>query len=130
MVIRYLLCWFLLAVIAIINGILRENTYGKTVSELAAHQISTITGILFTGLIVWWLTLLWPIESSGQAWIIGGSWLIATVTFEFSFGHFVARHTWSKLLADFNIFNGRLWLLFLVWITVMPYVFYRYGSMA
>ena len=130
MVIRYLLCWFLLAVIAIINGILRENTYGKTVSELAAHQISTITGILFTGLIVWWLTLLWPIESSGQAWIIGGSWLIATVIFEFGFGHFVARHTWSKLLADFNIFNGRLWLLFLVWITVMPYVFYRYGSMA
>jgi apolipoprotein N-acyltransferase len=53
--------------------------------------------------------------------------LLATIAFEFGFGHFVAGHSWSKLLADYNVFNGRLWLLVLVWITIMPYGFYQYG---
>ena len=126
MLIRYLLCWFLLAIVAIANGVLREATYGKRVSELSAHQISTGTGILLTGLLVWVLSRLWPIDSSGQAWLIGACWLLATIAFEFGFGHFIAGHTWSKLLADYNVLNGRLWLLFLIWIMVMPYVFHKW----
>jgi hypothetical protein len=129
MTIRYLLFWFLLAIVAVANGVLREATYGKRVSELSAHQISTGTGILFTGLLVWGLNRFWPIESPRQAWIIGACWLLATLAFEFGFGHLVAGHPWSKLLADYNIFNGRVWLLFLVWIAVMPYVFYKYANM-
>lgn len=125
MLIRYLLCWFLLAIIAVANGVLREASYGKHVSALAAHQISTATGVLFTGLFVWWLTRLWPIESPGQAWLIGVGWLLATIAFEFGFGHLVAGHSWAELVADYNIFRGRVWLLFLAWVLVMPYVFYR-----
>jgi hypothetical protein len=127
MLIRYLLSWFLLALVAVGNGVLREATYGKHVSELLAHQISTGTCILLTGLLVWGISRLWPLESSGQAWVIGACWLLATIAFEFGFGHFVAGHSWSKLLADYNVFNGRLWLLVLVWITIMPYGFYQYG---
>ncbi len=126
MLTRYLLCWFLLAIVAIANGVLRETTYGKRVSELSAHQISTGTGILLTGLLVWVLSRLWPIDSSGQAWLIGACWLLATIAFEFGFGYFIAGHTWSKLLADYKVLNGRLWLLFLIWIMVMPYVFHKW----
>ena len=124
MLIRYLLSWFLLAIIAIANGVIREATYGKSVSELVAHQISTATGILLTGLCVWWLSRLWPIASSAQAWLIGVCWLLATIVFEFGFGHLVAGHSWAELLADYNILQGRVWLLFLAWVLVMPYVFY------
>jgi hypothetical protein len=127
MLVRYLLSWFLLAMVAVANGVIRESTYGKHVSELSAHQISTGTGILSTGLLVWGLSRFWPIESFGQAWAIGACWLLATIAFEFGFGHFVAGHSWSKLLSDFNILTGRVWLLFLIWITIMPYVFYKYG---
>lgn len=127
MLIRYLLCWFLLAIVAVTNGVLRQATYGKQVSDLLAHQISTATGILFTGLVVWIFSRFWPIESATQAWVIGACWLVATVAFEFGFGHFVAGHSWSRLLADYNLLDGRVWSLFLVWITLMPYLFYRYG---
>jgi len=48
-----------------------------------------------------------------------------TVCFEFIFGHYVAGHSWSKLVYDYNIFAGRIWGLLLVWITTAPYVFYR-----
>jgi len=127
MLIRYLLCWFLLAIVAIANGILRQATYGKHLSELAAHQVSTATGILFTGLVVWVISRFWPIESAAQAWLIGACWLVATIAFEFGFGHFVAGHSWGRLMADYNLLDGRVWSLFLVWITLMPYLFYRYG---
>jgi len=126
MIIRYALCWFLLATVAIANGVLREATYGKHLSDLAAHQLSTVTAILFTGLAVWWFGRFWPLESAAQAWSVGFIWLVATIAFEFGFGHFVAGHTWSRLLADYNLLQGRLWLVFLAWILVMPYVFYRY----
>lgn len=125
MVLRYILCWFLLAVVAIANGVLRQMTYGKTLSELAAHQISTATAILFTGAVVWLFGQKWPISSSQQAWTIGFLWLGLTIAFEFGFGHFVAGHSWQRLFADYNLFAGRVWSLFLVWITIMPYVFFR-----
>jgi len=32
---------------------------------------------------------------------------------------------WEKLLHDYNIVEGRVWNLFLVWITVAPFVFYK-----
>jgi hypothetical protein len=128
MLIYYLLSWFLLALVAIANGIVREVTYGKYLSELKAHQLSTVTGILFVGLSVWVLNWLWPIESLEQAWIIGIAWLGATIVFEFGFGHFVAGHPWDKLLADYNLFKGRLWPLFLIWVAVVPCVFYLFGQ--
>ena len=130
MYIRYVLCWFLLAVVAIINGILREGTYGNSVSDLAAHQISTLTAIVFTGIVVWVFHRAWPLETAYQAWTIGLLWFVMTVLFEFGFGHFVAGHSFSRLFADYNLLQGRVWVLFLAWLAVMPYVFFRLSHAA
>lgn len=51
-----------------------------------------------------------------------------TVAFEFGFGHYVAGHSWDKLLADYNLLRGRVWSLFLVWIAVMPYVIFKLSA--
>lgn len=127
MILRYSLLWFALAIIAIANGILREQTYGKILTELSAHQVSTVTGVLFSGAFVYFIHRAWPIESSSQAWSIGTIWLISTIIFEFGFGHYIAGHPWSHLLNDYNIFAGRVWLFFLVWVFVMPVVIHKYG---
>ena len=34
-------------------------------------------------------------------------------------------HPWSRLLHDYNVFAGRVWVVILMWITIAPYVFYR-----
>lgn len=122
MVIRYSALWITLAIIAIFNGLIREKTYGKFVSELAAHQLSTVTCVIFSGLFIYAANRMWPIESSNQAWLIGFIWLISTVIFEFVFGHYIARHSWSQLLNDYNILEGRVWGVFLVWVLIMPVV--------
>lgn len=125
MVAKYLIVWLLLAVVAVTNGIVRQATYGKVVSDLAAHQISTVTAIAASGITVWIANRVWPIESSAQAWSIGIGWLVLTVAFEFGFGHFVAGHSWDRLFADYNLLQGRVWSLFLVWVLILPVVIYK-----
>lgn len=55
-------------------------------------------------------------------------WLGMTIIFEFGFGHYIMKNSWPKLLGDYNIFAGRVWSLFLVWITIAPYLFYAVGK--
>lgn len=125
MIPRYIIAWIGLAIIGIINGVIREVGYGKFLGELLAHQVSSVTGIVLFGLFTWWLSLRWRMQSSGQAFTIGIIWLALTIAFEFLFGHYVMKHPWSRLLHDYNILEGRVWLLVLVWITIAPYVIYR-----
>ena len=49
---KYVLAWIPMVVIAIINGAFREGWYGKHMSELQAHQISTATGVLLFGVYI------------------------------------------------------------------------------
>lgn len=127
MIIRHIFFWFVLMLVAIGNGILREVIFGQHVIELAAHQISTLTGIVFTGLAVWLFARIWPLASQSQAWVVGISWLLLTLIFEFTFGHYVAGHSWARLLQDYNLFAGRVWVVFLLWVAIMPYIFYKTG---
>lgn len=118
----YLLFWLVLMVLAIGNGIAREYLYGSALSELHAHQLSTVTGMLITGAAVWGFARLWmPPRSAREAVLIGLAWLLFTIAFEFLFGRYVAGHSWARLFQDYNIFAGRLWLVFLLWLTMLPY---------
>jgi hypothetical protein len=125
MIAKYILVWFVLAIVANINGIIRNEVYRDALGDLRAHQLSTLILIILFGLVIWGFTRLWKIPSAQQAWTIGFIWLGMTILFEFIFGHFVVGHPWSKLLHDYNIFQGRVWILMLIWTTVAPYVFYR-----
>ena len=124
-IIVYLLAWIGLAIVAILNGALRVKGYSPYMSELAAHQLSTVIGLGFFGIYFWFLTGAYRLESSGQALGIGTMWIVLTVLFEFGFGHFVMRHPWRKLFADYNIFRGRLWSLVLLWTFIGPYVCFK-----
>lgn len=121
----YICAWVGMVVLAIVNGIMRNNTYSHSMSEIAAHQLSTILLILLFGIYIYILTGLFRIHSAAEAFTIGGVWLIMTIIFEFVFGHSMVGHSWSRLLQDYNVLNGRVWILVLVWTFVAPYVFYR-----
>ena len=113
-------------VIGILNGVLRVMTYQKKMPEIRAHQLSSFTGIFFFGVAVYLLNRAWPIESSKQAVLIGLVWFGLTILFEFGFGHFVMKHPWKKLIHDYRIDKGRLWLLVVLWILFAPLFVYFY----
>lgn len=122
---KHILWWFVFPFVGILNGVLREATYKNLVGDLPAHQISTVTGIIFFGIIFYFIFKKWKIESVKNAILIGVIWLGLTILFEFGFGHYVMGNPWEKLLQDYNIAEGRVWSLFLVWITIAPYIFYK-----
>jgi hypothetical protein len=124
MILRYILAWVPMIAIGIANGVIRETTYGKHLSELRAHQVSTLIGICLFGVYVWGLTRFWRLESFGEAVAIGFIWLGLTIAFEFLFGRYVAGHSWNQLFRDYNLLAGRVWLVILIWITISPAVFY------
>ena len=128
MVSKYTLAWIPMIFIGIANGAIRQIGYGRFLGELLAHQISSVTGIILFGLYTYILSLRWPLQSSYQAIAIGLIWLGLTVTFEFLFGHYIAKHPLSRLFHDHNILEGRLWSLVLIAITIAPYVIFRIRS--
>ena len=113
---RYLSVWLVMLMISVANGAVRDFTYGKKLSELRAHQVSTFTGMVLLGVVIWIFVRRWPPRSGREAFGIGVFWLALTVAFEFLFFYFAGGHPWSELLADYNLAGGRVWVLLLVWV--------------
>jgi hypothetical protein len=121
----HILWWFAFPFVGIFNGTLRELTYKKFVGDLPAHQISTATGIILFGIVFYFIFNKWKIESLKNAIWIGVIWLVLTILFEFGFGHYVMGNSWEKLFHDYNLTEGRVWSLFLIWALIAPAVFYK-----
>jgi len=117
---RWALFWVPLVPLMIGNGVARQFVYGPAMGELAAHQLSTVTGAVIVGTYTWLVFRRLRIERARQAWLVGFTWLALTVTFEFGFGHCVAGHSWARLLQDYDVTTGRVWSLFLLWLAVTP----------
>lgn len=106
------------------NGALRDVWYKKVVGELTAHQVSTISLIIFLGFYIRFVIEKFNPATGKQAIYIGIGWLILTIVFEFGLGLF-RGNSWQIMLSDYNIFKGRIWILIPIWTTIAPYIFYR-----
>lgn len=122
---RYVLAWFAMLVIAVANGAVRQTTFGNVMSELHAHQLSTLIGAVLIGAFIWWVVRIWPPSSSAQALLIGFVWLLLTVAFETFMGVVLADRPLSAVLREYNLLVGRVWILFLIWLVAAPWVFFR-----
>lgn len=125
MYLRYFIAWFPIVIIAFANATIREAVYKRYVGELATHQISTLTMCILVGLYVWGLSRYLQLQSPGQAIGVGLVWLVMMILFETVLGRYVLGNPWSQVLRDYNVLEGRLWPLALLWVTLSPYVFYR-----
>jgi hypothetical protein len=119
---RSLVVWLGLLVLAIANAGVREALITPSMGALAGHVISTIT-LCAAILVLSWVTIGWirP-RSSGDAWAIGGLWFGLTVAFEFLAGHYLFGNPWSRLLEDYNVFRGRVWVLALLTTALAPFL--------
>lgn len=111
----YFLTWLILFCAGFVNGTIREFVYKQYVGELAAHQISTFTLIVFITVIVWFVYRRRPLENYAKCITIGIMWMIMTASWEFLFGHYVMGHPWERLLNDYHLREGRVWVFALLW---------------
>ncbi|HEX5394133.1 MAG TPA: hypothetical protein VFW68_12670 [Rhodocyclaceae bacterium] len=122
---KILAAWCAMLVASVANGALRDLTYGRYVSELAAHQISTVTSLILLGAIIRAFVRRYPPASASQALRIGLAWMGMTIAFEFLFFHYVGGHSWTALLANYNVRQGRIWILVPLWLALAPWLFHR-----
>jgi len=117
---RSLVVWCAFVVLAVINGSFRDAVLTPRLGEHESHVIGTIT-LCTAILIVTWLTINWmrPAKST-DALLIGGVWVLMTVGFEFLVGHYVFGTSWARLLADYDLLGGRVWLLVLATVAFAP----------
>lgn len=111
---RAIIIWVLLSIIAVLNGISRNVYISPTLGEYTGHVISTfilcIIIFLVTVLSIRWIN---P-RGSRDALSVGIFWIMLTGAFEFLAGHYLFGNSWERLLADYNIFQGRIWVLVLL----------------
>ena len=107
--------WFVFVIAAILNGTLREKLISPKLGAYAGHVISTaiFIGVILAGTYMF-LNNTKTAYDTTDLLLVGGLWLGLTVAFEFLFGHYVMRHSWDKLLADYNILKGKVWSLVLL----------------
>lgn len=120
--INALIPWVALVILAIINGTIRQKVLLPKVGEQKAHVIGTITFILVQFFVIYFYIQLNSITETSTLLILSMYWIVLTVLFEFVFGHYVMKHPWEKLFADYNILKGRLWILVLINNLVAPLI--------
>ena len=120
---KAVLTWALMIPVAILNGLFRESVIRPRAGELRAHQVSVATGS--TG----FLALVYALWGGEVARIedrdllrMGAGWVVATILFEFSLGHYLRGFSWKQLLHDYNVRAGRLWILVLLVILFSPLI--------
>jgi len=115
--------WFLFMILAIANAVIREAVYTSFLDELRAHQLST-----FTLMIIFFIGTFLVLRFTGlkltdqQTFLMGTIWVIMTISFEFLAGHYAFGNSWEKLVADYNILKGRIWILIPITTFVSPFL--------
>ena len=116
----WLVAWLGGSVLGVANGVAREARYKDRVGEETAHYISTATLLALLSLYMAKLQRRWPIPSSEEALRIGAAWAALTVGFEFGFGHYVAGDSWADLRAQYDVTDGKIWILVPLLMAIAP----------
>ncbi|HEY1296876.1 MAG TPA: hypothetical protein VGJ60_27680 [Chloroflexota bacterium] len=116
----WLMGWLGAAALGVANGVVRQVVYQERFGARGAHYLSTAGLMLLLGGYIRLLARRWPIPRPRQAMLIGGVWSALTVLFEFGFGRGVARESWAKLLEQYNVRRGYVWVLIPVWMGAAP----------
>jgi hypothetical protein len=118
---KYLWGWLPMVAIAVANGTLRQLAFQAPLGELRAHQLSTATGVVLFGFYISWLMRRWRPASRRETITIGLAWLVLTIGFEFGMG-LAAGRSWAVMLHDYNLREGRVWVVVLAWVALAPTV--------
>ena len=113
--------WVVMAVVAVINGGLREMILIPRIGADAGHVLST--GILIAVILVLtysYFTRTTITYTRGELLLVGVIWVILTVGFEFLIGY-IAGIPVSEIIAQYDVFAGHVWIFVPLTLLVAPF---------
>ncbi len=106
--------WLGFLVVAIACGFIREKFLVPGFGPTGGRALGTLlVAVIIFGMIYAYTGKLTG-ASRAELFKLGLGWTVATIMFEFLFGHYVMGHAWASLWADYNVFQGRSWPLVLL----------------
>jgi hypothetical protein len=106
--------WLGFLVVAIACGFIREKFLVPGLGPLGGRALGTLlVAVIIFGMIYAYIGKLAG-ASRASLFKLGLGWTMATILFEFLFGHYAMGHSWESLRADYHVFQGRLWPLVLI----------------
>lgn len=103
--------WLVLIAIEVIHGTLRSIFLVPVVGDFRSRQIGVFSGSILIFAVTYLLVPTLRTTEKKPLIQIGALWLVLTLAFEFSFGHFVFGRSWADLGSDYDIFHGGFLLL-------------------
>ena len=119
---RALAVWVVLLVLAIANAGLREGVWTPKFGAQVGHVLSTVILCAAIVVVAFFATRWLAPSSAGEALLIGAVWTVLTLAFEFLGGHYIFGNPWEKILADYNVFRGRVWVLVPLTTLLSPWI--------
>lgn len=114
--------WLIIIGAEIVHGILRVLLLEPRVGDFRARQIAVFSGI---GLILTISILFFRrLKTSDNLLLlcVGLFWLVLTVGFEIILGRFVMKVSWERIWSDYDLPNGGLMPIGLIFLTLSPLI--------
>jgi hypothetical protein len=119
---RGFVVWLVIILAETLHGILRTLWLAPYVGDFRARQLSVFTGAIIILLIaiafVRWIRA----SQVSELLSIGVLWLVLTVSFEVVLGRFVLGYSWERITSDYNLLQGGLLSIGLVFLTLSPFI--------
>ncbi len=100
--------WLTFIIAESMNGVVRELWLVSLLGDMRAHQVSFVIGsmlvLAIAILLIHWLN----VSRTSHLIQIGLLWLVLTLGFEVSLGHFILGYSWNQIAADYNLLQGGL----------------------
>lgn len=119
---KALALWLVFTVLAVGLGGVRERWLAPALGDSRAHQAETLVFCAVIAAVVFF-GVRWMRVTRVRGFRVGIFWVVLTVVFEFGVFGVLLGHPWSELLADYNVFEGRLWPFVLATELVAPWLF-------
>jgi hypothetical protein len=121
-ILKSIAIWLVFIVVESLNGTARIFWLEPLIGDRLAHQISFASGsvliLAIATLFIHWLKT----SHASQLLNVGVLWLVLTVVFEMILGRFILGYSWQQIGADYNLLQGGLMPIGLVWLTLSPFM--------
>jgi hypothetical protein len=126
---RHVIGWIALPFLAVLNGFVRDTTYGPSLGYGLSHAVSVLPLLLLIALWAGFLARRWPLPGVAVGWRVGLVWLSLTLAFEFGLGA-LQGVALEAMLADYDVTRGQLWPLVPLATLVIPPIMARKETVA
>ncbi len=118
----------LIVVAEVINGTARALVVAPLLGDFTARQIGVLTGCVLIGVVAWACSPWLAARTRGAQWGVGALWVVLMLAFELAVGRWLAGASWARIASDYNLAQGGLLGLGMVWLGCAPWVAARLRS--